>query len=70
MSQLEVKENTFYMLRIRQEKEEKITLHDDFASSIGRLKEALKTGTNPDKLELMSVNVRTQDIGSGLALGS
>lgn len=60
MSELEVKENTFYILRTKEETNEKITLHDDFASSIGRLKEALKSGANPEKLELMSVNVKEE----------
>lgn len=58
MSELEVKENTFYVLRIKQENSEKITLHNDLGSSVGRLKEALKGGISPEQLELMSVAVK------------
>jgi hypothetical protein len=58
MTELEVKENRFYVLRIRQENGEKITLHNEIGSSVGRLKEALKSGISPDNLELMSIDVK------------
>ena len=58
MTELEVKENRFYVLRIRQENSEKITLHNEIGSSVERLKEALKSGISPDNLELMSIDVK------------
>ena len=58
MTELEVKENRFYVLRIRQENSEKITLHNEIGSSVEKLKEALKSGISPDNLELMSIDVR------------
>jgi len=58
MTELEVKENRFYVLRIRQGNSEKITLHNEIGSSVERLKEALKSSISPDKLELMSIDVK------------
>lgn len=58
MTELEVKENRFYVLRIKQENSEKITLHNEMSSSVKRLKEALKSGMSPEDIELMSIDVR------------
>lgn len=58
MSELEVKGNIFYILRIREGDAEKLTLHDDFDSAVARLKEGLKTSSSPEHLELMSIDVK------------
>jgi hypothetical protein len=60
MTELEVKENRFYVLRIREESVERITLHSEISSSVERVREALKNGTSPENIELMSFDVKEE----------
>ena len=60
MTELEVKENKFYVLTVKQEKGNKITLHSDMDSPVRRVKECLKGGTNPNDIELMAVEIKEE----------
>ncbi len=60
MTELEVKENRFYVLRIREGSVEKITLHSEISSSVERVREALKNGMSPESIELMSFDVKEE----------
>jgi len=58
MTELEVKENKFYVLTVRQGKGKRTTLHDEIDLPIRRIKECLKGGTSPEDMELMTVEIR------------
>jgi len=58
MTELEVKENKFYVLRIKRNNEETITLHSEIGSSVKRIREALKSGLDPENIELICVEVK------------
>jgi len=60
MTELEVKENRFYVLRIREENVERITLHSEISSSVERVREALKNGMSPESIDLMSFDVKEE----------
>ena len=60
MTELEVKENKFYVLTVKQGKERKITLHNDMDSPVHKVKECLKGGTSPDDIELMAVGIKEE----------
>lgn len=60
MTEIEVKENKFYVLTVKG-KERKITLHSDMDSPIIRVKDYLKTGANPDDIELMVVEIKEEN---------
>lgn len=60
MTELEVKENKFYVLTVKQGKENKITLHSDVDSPVHRVKEYLKGGASPDGIELMVVEIKEE----------
>jgi hypothetical protein len=58
MTEIEVRENRFYVLRIKREKVEEITIHGEIGSSIRRIRDALKEGVDPDRVELMSIEIK------------
>jgi len=58
MTELEVKGSKFYVLRVKRDNSEEITLHSEIGSSIGRIRGSLKSGINPDNIELMSIEIR------------
>lgn len=58
MTELELKENTFYVLTVKKEKGKKITLYNDMDSPISRVKEYLKDKKSPDDIELMAVEIK------------
>jgi hypothetical protein len=58
MTEIEVRENRFYVLRIKKENVEEITIHGEIGSSIKRIRDALKEGIDPDRVELMSVEIK------------
>ena len=60
MTELEVKENKFYVLKAKQGNDCKITLHSDMDSPVRGVKEYLKGGTSPDDIELMAVEIREE----------
>jgi len=60
MTELEVKENRFYVLRLREGSVEGITLHSEVSSSVERVREALKNGMSPESIELMSFDVKEE----------
>lgn len=60
MTGLEVKENRFYVLTVKQEKGKKITLHNEMNSPIREVKEYLKGGTSPDGIELIAVEIKEE----------
>lgn len=61
MTELEVKDNKFYVLTVKREKASKITLHNDMDSPIRRVKEQLKGGTSPEDVELMAVEIKEEN---------
>jgi len=61
MTELEVKENTFYVLTIKQGESRRTTLHSDMDSPVRRIKEQLKSGINPDDVELMTVEIKEEN---------
>ena len=61
MTELEVKENTFYVLRLKKGESDKITLHSDMGSPVNRIKEHLKGGANPEDVELMVVEIAEEN---------
>ena len=61
MTELEIKNNTFYVLTVRQGELKRITLHSDMDSPAHRIKEYLKSGTNPNDLELVKVEVSEEN---------
>jgi len=60
MTELEVKENIFYVLIVKQGSDRKITLYDDMDSPVRRVKEYLKGGTSPDDIELVTVEIKEE----------
>ena len=54
--ELEVKGKEFYVLRVKQGNV-KVTLHNEMDSPTKKIKEYLKKGTNPDDIELMTVEI-------------
>ena len=58
--ELEVKENRFYVLTVKQGKGKKTTLHNDIDSPVRKVKEHLKGGTNPNDIELMVVEIKEE----------
>ena len=61
MTELEVKENTFYILRLKKGEAGKITLHNDMDSPVSTIKEHLKAGANPEDVELMVVEIAEEN---------
>lgn len=61
MTELEVKENTFYVLKVKQGESGKITLHSDMDSPVSRIKEHLKGGASPGDVELMVVEIAEEN---------
>jgi len=61
MTELEVKENTFYVLKMKQGELSKITLHGDMGSPVQRIKEYLKGGANPADVDLMVVEIEEEN---------
>lgn len=61
MTELEVEENTFYVLKVKQGESDKITLHSDMDSPVGRIKEQLKSGASPEDVELMVVEIAEEN---------
>lgn len=61
MTELEVKENTFYVLTVKQGESKMITLHNDTDSPIGKIKEYLKAGASPDDIEFMTVEIKEEN---------
>lgn len=61
MTELEVKENTFYVLTVKQGESKMITLHNDMDSPVLRVKEHLKSGASPDDIELMTVEIEEEN---------
>jgi len=61
MTEIEVKENKFYVLTIDQGKSRRITLHNDLDSPVHRIKERLKSGTSPSDVELMTVEIKEEN---------
>ena len=56
--ELEVKENRFYVLTVKQGEGKKTTLHNEMESPIRKVKEYLRGGTSPDGIELMTVEMK------------
>jgi len=61
MTELEVKENTFYVLKMKQGESSRITLHADMSSPVERIKEYLKGGANPEDVDLMIVEIEEEN---------
>ena len=61
MTELEVTENRFFVLKVRHGKEGKVTLHSDIDSPVRRVKDHLKTGANPDDIELLAVEIKEEN---------
>jgi hypothetical protein len=57
MLELEVKGNEFYVLTLKQGNG-KITLHDEMNSPIKKIKDYLEKGTNPEDIELITVEIK------------
>ncbi len=57
MTEIEVKDNIFYVLKVMQKDLNKVTLHNDIESPVSRIKEYLKSGVSPSDLDLMKVEV-------------
>ena len=60
MTELEVKENKFYVLTVAEEKGRKATLHNELGSAINRVREHLKAGIGTDDVELMAVEMKEE----------
>lgn len=58
MTELEVKKDRFYVLTVKQGKENRITLHSDMDSPVRRVKEYLKEDISPNNIELMTVEIK------------
>lgn len=58
MNELIVNGNRFYILRIRWKGREEITLHNELASSIRKIKEAFLEEIDPKNIVLMSVEIK------------
>ncbi|KXB01930.1 hypothetical protein AKJ45_00930 [candidate division MSBL1 archaeon SCGC-AAA261F19] len=56
MSELKIEENKFYILT-KNNGESETTLHNDLDSPIDKIREYLDGGTEPDELELLSVEM-------------
>jgi len=61
MTELEVKENTFYVLAVKQGESKKITLHNDADSPVRKIKEYLKGEASPEDIELMTVEIQEEN---------
>jgi hypothetical protein len=61
MTELEVKDSIFFVLKIKQKDSNKITLHGDMDSPVHRIKEYLKSGASPNDLDLMKVEVNEEN---------
>ena len=61
MTELEVKENTFYVLTTKQGESSRTTLHSDMDSPVRRIKEYLKSGASPNDIELMIVEIKEEN---------
>lgn len=61
MTELEVKEDKFYVLTVKQEKKKGITLHNDMDSPVRKIKECLKGGASPDDIELIAVTMKEEN---------
>ena len=61
MTELEVKENTFYVLTVKQGESKMITLHNDMDSPILKVKEHLKSGASPNDIDLMTVEIEEEN---------
>lgn len=53
-----MKENKFYVLTVGGAKEKKVTLHNEMESPILKVKDYLKNGTDPDDIELITVEMK------------
>ena len=60
MTELEVKENRFFVLTVTEEKGRKVTLHNEMDSAVDRVRERLKAGTGTDNIELMAVEMKEE----------
>jgi uncharacterized protein YjhX (UPF0386 family) len=60
MTELEIEGDTFYVLVVKQAKGKKITIHNDMDSPIQKVKDYLKTGTSPEDIDLMTVNIKEE----------
>ncbi len=58
--ELEVKENKFYILTWKTGKGKEIRLYVDIESPIKRIKQLLREGTEPEALELVSVEIKDE----------
>ena len=61
MTEIEVKENIFYVLKMKQGESSTITLHNDMSSPVHRIKEHLKGGASPEDVELMVVEMEEEN---------
>lgn len=61
MTEIEVKENIFYVLTVKQGESNMITLHNDMDSPVQRIKEHLKSGASPDDVELLTVEIKEEN---------
>jgi hypothetical protein len=61
MTEIEVKNNIFYVLKVMQKDSNKVTLHNDIESPISRIKSHLKSGASPADLDLMKVEVNEEN---------
>ena len=58
MTELEIKENKFYVLRVRTDEGVEATLHSDMDSPIRKIKGHLKSGVSPENIDLISVEMK------------
>jgi len=58
MTELEVKENKFYVLTVKQGQKRKITIYNAMDSPTRRVKKYLRSGTSPDDVELVAVEIK------------
>ena len=57
---MEVKENRFYVLTVKQGKGKTTTLHNDMDSPVRKVREYLKAGANPKDIELIVVEMKEE----------
>lgn len=58
MTELEIRENRFYVLRVKTERGVEATLHNDMNSPISKIKDHLKSGVDPENIELMTIEMK------------
>ena len=58
MSELEVEEDRFYVLRVERENRKETTIHNNMESPIERIRNHLKSGLDPERVDLMTVELR------------